>query len=113
MNALKDLEIARIASERRSPLPQSYARSSWPSAVPGDELDACRFEGGAHVPQKVIARHTPVSLKISDRRYANLACLSKVVLRPVQKRPCSSTLGGGKRSLDRVKRYERKFNVRG
>ena len=44
-----------------------YAGSSWPSTILRDELNACGFEGRADIPQKMIARCTLVSLKISNR----------------------------------------------
>jgi hypothetical protein len=93
------------------PFPQPHAWPFWPSTVLGHELDACGFEGGTHVPKKVIAGRSPSSLEVPNRRYSNIACLGKRILGPIEKPTCSSTLGCDK-YFDPVTRDELKLDVR-
>jgi hypothetical protein len=97
----------RIPTIRRLPLPQPHTR---PAAMVADELDASGC--GADVSQEVIARCSRLALKLSDRRYSNLACLGQRILGPIEKSPRSSTLRGHERFFDRVKRDDLKLYVR-
>ena len=72
--------------------PQPHAR-----LIAVRELDAGGYEGGADIRQNVMVRRSGLSLKISDSLCRNLARLGKLVLGPLEKRACSSTLGGGTR----------------
>ena len=74
--------------------PQPHAR-----LIAVRELDAGGFEGGADIRQNVMVRRSGLSLKISDSLCRNLARLGKLVLGPLEKRACSSTLGGGTRDF--------------
>lgn len=76
--------VKMVELDRRAPcarcVPQPHAHPSWTSALLADELDACGFQTGANIPQKVIVWSSLVSLKIADGGYSHLACLGKPVL---------------------------------